>query len=300
MVLDLTRSGMDSRAFEALASGLLAKTLKTTEQPVNATVQSDGLSTTLFTACLTTLTVDSNFMTRGRPRPKRKGFNDPKGNTSENFFETTMLGLERFGEAVRKHPRLHTLSIRKNALGLDGSRRLARILGRDTKSRHTHQQYLRTLTSLDLSSNGTKNKGIAAVRDLTLGNGAVLKSLNMTHNSIDQAGIHSFFEPPKRDIDEPRTLRTLILRQNYFTLESVQTLMSALRSPAWARLPKLDVSFCALGDIGSGLLANLLKTNVSLTSLHLKGCHLTDNGVKFRGALELVVFCVTKIDMFVS
>ena len=64
--------------------------------------------------------------------------------------------------------------------------------------------------------------------------------------------------------------------------------MSALRSPAWARLSKLDVSFCALGDIGSGLLANLLKTNVSLTSLHLKGCHLTDNGVKFRGALELI------------
>jgi hypothetical protein len=293
LVLNLTRAAMDSRAFEALASGLLAKNMK------NATDAADGTTSphSLFAAHLTSLIVDSNYVTRGRPRPRQKGFSNTQGNPDDNFFEITLAGLERLGEAVRKHPRLHTLSIRKNSLGLDGSRRFLRILLKDKTPPHATTSLqnsaplyasMRTLTSLDMSSNGTKNKGMAAARDLTLGPGAVLKSLNMTHNLIDQAGFHAFFEPPQQNIDAPRTLEILVLRQNYFTLQSVQTLVAALRSPAWARLSKLDVSFCKMGDIGASLLANLIKTNPSITSLHLKGCELTDNGKKFRGALELI------------
>ena len=285
IVLDLTRAGMDSRAFEALADGLTVNSKSTNK------IDEPSVSG------LQILIVDSNFITRGKPVRRKKGFSNPHGNSEHSFYETTLKGLELFGKAIRNHPKLNTLSLRKNALGINGSRRLIRILTEDSNQPHkivpqhgksTLYAAMRSLTSLSIESNAIMNKGIASVREMTLGPSAVLKSLNVAHNSIDQAGIHSFFEPPKRDINTPRSLKTLIMRHNKFSLQSVQTLVSSLRSVAWRLLSKLDVSFCSMGDIGAGLLANLLKSNSSITSLHLKGCGLTDNGTKFRGVLELI------------
>ena len=145
-----------------------------------------------------------------------------------------------------------------------------------------------TLAELNLASTGASNKGLAAVRDMTLGATATLTSLDVSHNHIDQAGIHAFFEPPQNDMESPRSLRVLILRQNHFTLQSMQTIVSAVKSKAWMRLVALDISLCSVGDIGAGMLAGMLRANLTLTKLNLSGCDLTDNGVRFGGALSLI------------
>ena len=197
--------------------------------------------------------------------------------------------------ALRKHPKIKNLSFRKNQLGLDGSRRFIRRLLSTTVYTGPHA-CPSTIEHLSLASCGISNKGFVAVREMSWdfrnkilrGNNATLLSLDVSHNKIDHAGIHSFFEPPPNDLEKPRSLRTLILRQNDLSLLSVQTIVAAVKSKAWLQLSTLDISLCNIGDIGCRLIASMLKINQTLTSLNLSSCNLTNNGTKFKGALELI------------
>jgi len=331
IVLNLTRCTIDSRSLEGLAVGLTAMAPMRRDE---FEIQAGGVVVPRYAAVhLEVLILDSNFVTRGRPmtrarkqkmlreqnklrmlkmkpqgitaqlttttnrHQKNQRTNENGGNNNEatEFFEEDLKGIEALGLAIRKHPRIKILSLRKNALGLDGSRRFIRRLLSTTVYTGSKACPF-TLQQLNIASTGASNKGFAATRDLTWdgrnsnGNGcnSVLLSLDVTHNKIDHAGIHSFFEPPPNDLEKPRSLRTLILRHNDLSLLSVQTIVAAVKSKAWRKLRTLDISLCNIGDIGCNLIGNMLQTNHTLTSLNLSSCNLTNNGSKFRGALHLI------------
>jgi hypothetical protein len=236
-------------------------------------------------------TKNKSFSTENSLIQKREEVSD----SNEEFFDEDLTGLEALGLALRKHPKIKKLSFRKNQLGLDGSRRFIRRLLSTTVYTGPHA-CPSTIEHLSLASCGISNKGFVAVREMSWdfrnkilrGNNATLLSLDVSHNKIDHAGIHSFFEPPPNDLEKPRSLRTLILRQNDLSLLSVQTIVAAVKSKAWLQLSTLDISFCNIGDIGCRLIASMLKINQTLTSLNLSSCNLTNNGTKFKGALELI------------
>ena len=298
--LDLSRTSLDSRALEGLARGLVAPAPKQKSGQELAAILPVGskIVPTFASPHLEILILDSNFALRGRPTSKQKrkellkAMGEDPDESKVPDFEEALLGIEALAQAIRKHRKLHTVSLRKNALGKDGSRRFLRLL-LDDNVYIGSQKATQTLHSLCLASSGCSNKGFAAMRALTLTDPttsirAVLKDLDVSHNGIDQAGIHTFFEPPQNDLDRKRSLNTLILRQNNLTLESIQTIVAAIKSKAWYGLSTLDLSLCDLGDLGAGMMANVLRKNRTLTCLNVSSCNLTDNGTRFRGVLDLI------------
>ena len=290
--LDLTRSSLDSRSLKGLACGLESPAPKHMgeEAIMNIVPVGTKVVPTFASPHLKILILDSNFATRGKPitKQKRRELLKAMGKDPDESkvpdFEIDLTGVEALGRALRKHPTLHTVSLRKNALGKDGSRRFLRRLLDETIYVGT-QKAKGTVRSLCLASSGCSNKGFVATRQMTFDE---LESLDVSHNAIDQAGIHSFFEPPQNNLDRPRKLKRLILRQNNLSLESTQTIVAAIKSKAWLQLNTLDLSLCNLGDIGAGMLAGVLRQNRTLTHLNMSSCNLTDNGVKFRGVLDLL------------
>jgi Ran GTPase-activating protein (RanGAP) involved in mRNA processing and transport len=173
---------------------------------------------------------------------------------ASNLFSWT--GTRDLIAALGLSSALRSLDLSNNSLGSRGALIVATFLESNT-----------TLTALEMQLNGLANDGVAHL-SAALGHNHTLRLLNIGDNAIDATGAHHIASA----LGANSTLKALYVEGNPLRAAGAQHLAAALCTQN-RTLTTLSMAGCGMTcDDGSAqLIASMLGTNTSLTSVNLEG-----------------------------
>ena len=127
-------------------------------------------------------------------------------------------------------------------------------------------------------SNATEKKVVRNAIKTLLKKNQTQKTLNLSAKNICDEGVTALALAIEKNPQMP--LQQLNLSFNQIGNKGAKALALAIEKNPQISLQNLDLTANEIGNTGIAALAKMLKTNQSLTSLHLMGCQIEDLGAK--------------------
>ncbi|MBM3617148.1 MAG: hypothetical protein FJX23_01225 [Alphaproteobacteria bacterium] len=170
-----------------------------------------------------------------------------------------MAAAKALGEALAVNTSLKSLSVENHNLGDEGVAYLAEALHKNS-----------TLEDLNLRNNAISPKGMKLLAEAIAGH-PKLHSVNLGRNNIGDEGVGILMDAMKPH----SALRYLFIDENHITAEGGKRAAQALREGA-PPLAHLNISRNGMASEGSIAIAEAMRENRSLHTLHIQGNHTDD------------------------